>query len=276
MSGSDVHTKILPPKSIEFINLPEIWRYRGLFGTLAQRDIKLRYRQTLLGVVWVIIQPLFTSAVFALIFGRFGNLPSGEVPYEILTFAAILPWNLVSQSITRASSSLVRDMRMVTRVFFPRIIIPVSSTVSAALDFFVTFVVLLIVLLIYGLPITWRILLMPLLAVIAWLLAVSVSLLISALNVYYRDFQYAVSFALQAWMYISPVAYATSIIPEKLRVWYALNPMVGVIESFRWVFIGSNEFPTQELGLSILFAAMLFPISLAGFQKIEKYFADVI
>lgn len=275
-SGSDVHTKILPPKSIEFINLAEIWRYRGLFGTLAQRDIKLRYRQTLLGVVWVIIQPLFTSAVFALIFGRFGNLPSEEVPYEVLAFIAILPWNLVSQSITRASSSLVRDMRMVTRVFFPRVIIPVSSTVSAALDFCVSFVVLLIILLIYGLPITWRIALLPLLTVIAWLLAVSVSLLISALNVYYRDFQYAVSFALQAWMYISPVAYATSIIPEEWRMWYALNPMVGIIEAFRWVFIGSGEFPAQELGLSVLFVAVLFPISIFGFQKIEKYFADVI
>ena len=271
-----MHTKILPPKSIEFINLPEVWRYRSLFGTLALRDIKLRYRQTFLGMVWVIIQPLFTSAVFALIFGRFGNLPSGDVPYEVLAFAALLPWNLVSQAINRASTSLVRDMRMVTRVFFPRIIIPVSSTVSALLDFLISFIVLLIILTFYHLPITGRIALTPLLAVIAWLLAVSVSLLISALNVYYRDFQYAVSFVLQAWLYISPVAYASSIVPENLRGWYALNPMVGIIEAFRWVFIGSSEFPFQELGLSLLFVIILFPVSLVIFQKIEKYFADVI
>ena len=244
--------------------------------TLALRDIKLRYRQTLFGVVWVVIQPLFTSAVFALIFGRFGNLPSDEVPYAVLTFVAILPWNLVSHSITRASSSLVRDMRMVTRVFFPRIIIPISSTVSALLDFTVSLAMLFIVLLIYNIPLSWRILFVPLLVVVAWLVAVNVGLIISALNVYYRDFQYAISFVIQAWMYISPVAYAASIVPDNLQVLYALNPMVGIIESFRWTFLNTNSFPIFELGITMIFLVVSIPISLMGFQKIEKHFADVI
>jgi lipopolysaccharide transport system permease protein len=271
-----LHTKIIPPKRIDFIDFREIWKYRDLFGTLAIRDIKLRYRQTLLGVVWVIIQPLFTSAIFALIFGRLGNMPSGDVPYEVLTFVAILPWNLVSQSIQRASGSLVRDMRMVTRVFFPRIIIPVSSTVSALLDFLVSFVVLLIVLMVYRISITWRLLILPVLLLVVWLTSISVSLFISAFNVYYRDFQYAVSFMLQAWMYISPVAYSISIIPERWRLIYAFNPIVGIVESFRWVFIPSMVFPVVELSVSLIFLVVVFPVSVLVFQKIEKYFADVI
>ena len=244
--------------------------------TLAMRDIKLRYRQTLLGVVWVIIQPLFTSAVFALIFGRLGNMPSGDVPYEVLTFIAILPWNLVSQSIQRASGSLVRDMRMVTRVFFPRVIIPVSSTISALLDFVVSFGVLCIVLLIYRIPFSGRIVVLPLLLIMVWLISISVGILISAFNVYYRDFQYAVSFLLQAWMYISPIAYSLSIIPQEWRLMYALNPMVGVVESFRWVFIRSMSFPVTEFSLTIGFLLLGFPVSVLVFQRIEKYFADVI
>ncbi len=274
--GINLHTKILPPKKIEFIDLGEIWQYRDLLSTLALRDIKLRYRQTLLGVVWVIIQPLFTSAIFALIFGRLGKMPSGDVPYEVLTFIAILPWNLVSQSIQRASGSLVRDIRMVTRVFFPRIIIPVSSTVSALLDFLVSVLVLIIVLFVYRIAITWRLLVLPGLLVLVWMISIGVSLFISAFNVYYRDFQYAVSFMLQAWMYISPVAYSMSIIPENWRLVYALNPMVGLIESFRWVFIPSMGFPTVEFSLSVVFMLVVFPISVLVFQKIEKYFADVI
>jgi lipopolysaccharide transport system permease protein len=271
-----LHTRILPPKSIEFINIPEIWRFRGLFVTLALRDIKLRYRQTLFGIVWVVIQPIFSSAVFAIIFGQFGNLPSDEVPYAVLTFVAILPWNLVSHSITRASSSLVKDMRMVTRVYFPRIIVPISSTVSALLDFAVSSVILFIILLIFNIALSWRILLAPLLVVTAWLVAICVGLIISALNVYYRDFQYAISFVLQAWMYISPVAYAASIVPDRFRVLYALNPMVGIVESFRWVFLNTNSFPFLELGITMIFLVVIYPVSLVAFQKIEKHFADVI
>jgi lipopolysaccharide transport system permease protein len=274
--GKALYTKILPPKKIELLNFQEIWQYRELFGTLAIRDIKLRYRQTLLGVVWVMIQPLFTSAIFTLIFGKLGKMPSGDVPYEVLTFIALLPWTLVSQSIQRASGSLVRDIRMVTRVFFPRIIIPVSSTVSALLDFLVSFFVLLIILFIYRISMSWRVLVLPILVLFVWLIAISVSLLISAFNVYYRDFQYAVSFILQVWMYISPVAYSTSIIPENWRLVYALNPIVGIVESFRWVFINSMSFPVLEFSITVIFLLIAFPVSTLVFQKIEKYFADVI
>ena len=180
------------------------------------------------------------------------------------------------QSIQRASGSLVRDMRMVTRVFFPRIIIPVSSTISALLDFLVSFIVLVIILLVYHIPISCRVLALPLLVALVWLIAIAVSLLISSFNVYYRDFQYAVSFFLQAWMYISPVAYATSIIPEKWQFVYALNPIVGIIEGFRWVFIETKAFPTTELAVSCIFLGAALPLSVLVFQKIEKYFADVI
>lgn len=271
-----MHSRILPPKKIEFLNIAELWRFRDLLGSLALRDIKLRYRQTFLGVVWVVIQPLFTSAVFAIIFGRLGNLPSDSVPYEVLTFIALLPWNLVSQSITRASGSLVRDMRMVTRVFFPRIVIPIASSISAIVDFGIMVVVLLVILAAYGLPVSARIFFLPLFGLLAWSVSLCLSFLISAFNVYYRDFQYAVSFALQAWMYISPVAYSITLVPEKWRLLYSLNPVVGLVESFKWMFIAEYPFPTAALTASVLFVLILMPLSILVFQRIEKYFADVI
>jgi lipopolysaccharide transport system permease protein len=273
---SMMHNRILPPKKIELLNLPELWRYRDLLWTLAQRDIKLRYRQTFLGVVWVIIQPLFTSAVFAIVFGRLGNLPSESVPYEVLTFVALLPWNLVSQAITRASGSLVRDMRMVTRVFFPRIIIPIASSVSALIDFGISCIVLLVILAIYDLPLSARALFVPAFGFLAWLVSLSVSVLIAAFNVYYRDFQYAVAFALQGWMYLSPVAYSISLVPEHWRLAYALNPIVGLVEAFKWMLIPDYSFPASALTFTLVFVAVFIPVSILVFQRIEKYFADVI
>ncbi len=240
------------------------------------REIRLRYKQTILGVSWVILQPILTTAIFTIVFGRLMNSPSENTSYELFAFAGLLPWNLFSHSLQRAGISMTRDVRLITRVFFPRIIIPVSNSASTLVDFMVSFVILVILLLAYQIPISVNIFAVPLIVLLNLLLAIGVGLWFASLNVYYRDFTYALPFVIQTWMFASPLAYSSSIIPANWIWLYDLNPMVGVIDSFRWALFGSIDFPLDSLLYSLGVGLVIFLGGLIVFRRLERSFADVI
>ena len=253
----------------------EIWHFRDLFVILAQRDLKLRYRQTALGIVWVILQPLVASFIFAVIFGLLAGLPSDGTPYLLFVFAAMLPWNLFAGGVQRAGNSLISDARLITKVYFPRAIIPMASTAAVLLDFAVAGVVMLFLMFLLQAPFAWTILTIPLLLLITLAVTVGMSLLFSALNVYYRDFAYALPFLLQAWMYASPVVYSSSLIPEKWQLLYGLNPLVGIINGFRWALLGGALPAASIVEAAVVASAMLF-VGASVFQRVERSFADVV
>jgi len=253
----------------------ELWAFRDLFLILAQRDIKLRYRQTALGIVWVILQPLAASIIFALIFGVLANLPSDGTPYLLFVFAAMLPWNLFAGGLQRAGNSLISDARLITKVYFPRAIIPVASTASVLLDFAVAATVMLVLLALYQAPFPLTILALPFLTLIALAVTVGMSLFFSALNVYFRDFVYALPFVIQIWMYASPVVYSSSLIPEQWRFLYNLNPLVGVIDGFRWALFG-GEIPTLAMAEALVVACVMLVFGASVFRRVERSFADVV
>ena len=252
-----------------------IWHFRDLFVILAQRDLKLRYRQTALGIVWVILQPLVASFIFAVIFGLLAGLPSDGTPYLLFVFAAMLPWNLFAGGVQRAGNSLISDARLITKVYFPRAIIPMASTAAVLLDFAVAGVVMLFLMFLLQAPFAWTILTIPLLLLITLAVTVGMSLLFSALNVYYRDFAYALPFLLQAWMYASPVVYSSSLIPEKWQLLYGLNPLVGIINGFRWALLGGALPADSIVEAAVVASAMLF-VGASVFQRVERSFADVV
>jgi lipopolysaccharide transport system permease protein len=268
--------RIQPADGWEGLHLREVWAFRDLLWILMMRDIKLRYKQTALGVIWVVLQPLAAALIFALIFGRFANLPSNGTPYLLYVFAGLLPWNLFAGALQRAGNSLISDARLISKVYFPRLVIPIASAAAVLVDFIVGMAVMLVLLAIYAVPVTVNLLAFPLVLAVALLLAVGVSLFFSALNVYYRDFMYALPFVVQVWMYASPVVYSASLIPGPLRFVYALNPMVGVIDGFRWSLLGKGEFPLLSLGLSLGVAVLVFTAGALVFQRVERSFADVV
>lgn len=253
----------------------ELWRFRDLFLVLAERDIRLRYRQTALGIVWVILQPLAASLIFAAIFGLFAKLPSDGAPYLLFVFAAMLPWNLFSGGVQRAGNSLIANAGLVTKIYLPREIIPIASVSAVVLDFVVAGVVMLGLMLLYGAPLTWAVLVALPLAVLTLVVTVGVSLFFSALNVYYRDFSYALPFILQIWMYGSPVVYSSSLVPDRWQLLYGLNPMVGVIGGFRWAFLGGSP-PTIALAESLIVSLLMLLVGASIFKRVERSFADVI
>jgi lipopolysaccharide transport system permease protein len=253
----------------------ELWRFRDLFWIFAQRDIKLRYRQTALGIVWVILQPLAAALIFAVIFGVLAHLPSNGAPYLLFVFAAMLPWNLFSGGVQRAGNSLITDARLITKVYFPRELIPLASSAAVLLDLAVASIVMLALMVLYHAAFAWTLLALVPLMFVALAITVGVSLFFSALNVYYRDFSYALPFLLQIWLYASPVVYASSLVPERWRLVYGLNPMVGVIDGFRWAFLG-GPFP---LGTTVEAGVLGLLVLLLGayvFERVERSFADVI
>lgn len=270
------HIRIEPAQGWASLNLAELWHYRDLLYILALRDIKLRYKQTALGVMWVIIQPLVAALIFAVIFGRFANLPSEGVPYLLLVFSATLAWNIFGGGLGRAGNSLITDSKLITKVYFPRIAVPISSSAAVLVDFAVGLLVMFVLLFAYGFGLSLNILLLPLMLVIALLATIGVSLLFSALNVYYRDFMYALPFIVQVWMYASPVVYSGGLIPEAVRPFYALNPMVGVIDGFRWCLLGTGDFPALTLAIAAGVSVILFLVGVSVFQRIERNFADVV
>ena len=253
----------------------ELWRFRDLFLILAERDIRLRYRQTALGVVWVVLQPLTASLIFAAIFGVFARLPSDGTPYVLFVFAAMLPWNLFAGGVQRAGNSLITDARLITKIYFPRPIIPIASVSAVLLDFAVALGVMFVLMLLTATSLTWTVLAVPVLVMITLAITVGMSLFFSALNVYYRDFSYALPFILQVWMYASPVVYSSSLVPEQWRLLYGLNPLVGVIDGFRWAFFGGAP-PTTALIESVVIGSVMLAVGAAVFKRVERSFADVI
>ena len=269
-------TVIEPSKGWLGVNLKDLWIYRELFVILAQREVQLRYRQTILGVAWVVLQPLMTTAIFTIIFGRLLNISSDNVSYELFVFAGLLPWGIFSQSVQRAGVSLTRDIRLITRVFFPRIIIPIASVLSTVVDFLVSLLVLIILFVIYKIPFSVNLFAVPLLLLVTLMLAIGVGIAFSALNVYYRDFTYVLPFVIQIWLYASPLAYSSNLIPVSWSWLYDLNPMVGIIDSFRWAFFETSSFPVNSLIYSIFVSVFILVLGLFIFRRLERKFADVI
>lgn len=265
-----------PPRGWFNLRLRELWDFRELLFFLIWRDIKVRYKQTILGIVWAVIQPLMTMVVFSVVFGKLGQLPSNGIPYPVFTFAALLPWQLFSRALSDASGSLISNQNMVSKIYFPRVFLPAASVLGGLLDFGISFIVLLILMAIYDIPFTWAILTVPLFLVLCLLTALAVGLLLSAFNVRYRDVKYITPFLLQFWMYATPVAYSSSLIPEQWRFLYGFNPMAGVVEGFRWALLSQPISVSSFLPISILAVTLLFLVSIFYFQRMELTFADVV
>jgi len=267
---------ISPSKGWLSLNLKEVWEYRELLGILARRDVSVRYKQSIVGIGWAIIQPLMTMIIFTIIFGTFAKLPSDGLPYPIFSYCALLPWTYFARSLGDSSDSLVGSSHLITKVYFPRLILPISKVFSGLIDFAIAFAILLGMMAWYRIAPTKGLLALPLFIGIAMLAALGVGTWFTALNVRYRDVKFVVPFLIQFWMYASPVAYSTSIIPEKWQWIYGLNPMVGVIEGFRWAMLGKAA---PSITLLLIPSLIIFAILISGlyyFKKMEKTFADII
>ncbi len=275
-----INAKQLPHQRIEASNgfvpikVKELWEYRELFFFLVWRDIKVRYKQTALGAAWAIIQPVMTMIVFSIFFGKLGKIPSDGVPYPIFSFAALVPWVLFSNGLTQATTSLVGSSHLIKKVYFPRLIIPVASVLAGVVDFFLAFGVLLLMMLYFGIFPTINILWLPVFLFMTVTASLAVSLWLSALNVEYRDIKYIIPFLSQIWLFATPIAYSSSLLSEPWRTLYGLNPMVGVVEGFRWALLGTDTQPGFMVVVSLV-ASLVFLISGAFyFRRMEKTFAD--
>jgi lipopolysaccharide transport system permease protein len=266
---------ITPERSWLTLNLADLWRYRELLFFLTWRDIKIRYKQTLLGAVWAILQPLLTMVIFSVIFGALAGLPSEGIPYPIFTFAALLPWQFFAFALSNSSNSLVGSQNLVSKVYFPRLVIPIAAVLPGLVDFALSFVVLLSMMAFYHIPLSARLLTLPLFLLLALATALAVGLWLSALNVAYRDVRYTVPFLITLWQYTTPVAYSVTLIPEKWRPLYGLNPMTGVVEGFRWALLGSGQ-ASRLLWVSVSIVCVLLISGLVYFKHMEDTFADVI
>jgi lipopolysaccharide transport system permease protein len=255
----------------------DIWQYRELFYFLAWRDILVRYKQTAIGIAWALIRPFLTMVVFSVIFGSLAKLPSAGVPYPILVFSAMLPWQFFSNSLSECSNSLISNANLISKVYFPRLIVPISAVVVSFVDFMISGIILLGLMAWYNYVPTWRILLLPIFIAIAFLASMGAGLWLASLNVKYRDFRFIVPFIVQFGLYVSPVGFSSSIIPEKWRFLYSLNPMVGVIDGFRWSILGGESklyWPGFLLSLALVLFLLIGGISY--FRRMERTFADVI
>ena len=267
---------IEPRKSLFDLDLKSIWEYRELLYFLGWRDLKVRYRQTIIGVGWVVLQPLLTTFLFTAIFGNLAKIPSDGVPYPVFTYAALLPWNLFASSLARGGTSVVVNSQLVSKIYFPRLILPLSGILSPLVDFAVSFVVFLAMMLWYGIVPGPAVLALPLFLLLLVLTALAVGLWLSALNVRYRDVGHTIPFLVQFWMFASPVAYPVSLVPEKWRLLYGLNPMAGVIEGFRWALLGKE---TPDFGVVAISAVMVLALLIPGiiyFKYTERTFADLV
>jgi lipopolysaccharide transport system permease protein len=258
------------------LNFRELWNYRDLLAILVERDIKLRYKQTALGIIWVVLQPLIAALIFAAIFGRFVRMPSDGLPYFLFVFCGLTGWSYFSQALQRASNSLVSNAQLVSRVYFPRLLIPLAHTLAVLVDFVVMLVLLFILKAFYHDALTIRILALPFFLLLATLTATGIALWFSALSVKYRDFMYALPFLIQVWMYASPVVYPASIVSAKWQTLYALNPAVGFIEGFRWSALGRGGLDGRMLIITIAMSAVCFLSGVFFFRRVERSFADVI
>jgi lipopolysaccharide transport system permease protein len=267
---------LLPPKGLTWPNLAELWHYRELLYFLTWRDIQVRYKQTGLGIAWAVLQPVLTMAVFSFVFGRLARIPSDGVPYPVFAFCGLLPWQLFSCALTRSAESLVANERLVSKVYFPRIIIPLAALLAGVVDFSIAFVVLLVLMIAYGISPGLPLLALPFLILLALAAAAGVGLGLSALNVRFRDVKHALPFLAQFWMFATPIAYPASLLSERWRPILGLNPLAGVAEGFRWALLGTTEWPGVIVFVSVAVVVVVLAMSLIYFARTERSFADVI
>lgn len=274
--GKDNFLRIAPSKGWVSLKLRELWEYRELGYFLIWRDIKVRYKQTALGAAWAIIQPVSTMLVFSLFFGKLAKMPSDGIPYPVFSFAALVPWSFFAQGLGAASSSLVGSSNLIKKVYFPRLIFPITGVLSGIVDFTLSLLVLLVMMAYYGIMPSLNVLWLPLFLLLAAVSSLGVGLWLAALNVKYRDVRYILGFVIQIWMFATPIAYPSSLLSEPWRTLYGLNPMVGVVEGFRWALLDSTTAPGPIIAASSL-AAMLTLVSGAFyFRRMEKTFADLM
>jgi lipopolysaccharide transport system permease protein len=266
---------IRPPVKWVPINISELWNYHELLYFFTWRDVKIRYKQTALGFLWAVIQPLFLMVVFTLFFGGLAKVPSDGIPYPLFSFAALIPWTLFAEGLTRSTTSMVSNAGIMTKVYFPRLIMPIAGILSPLVDFAIAFVILILMMAYYGFVPTIAIVLLPAFILLAVMTSLAVGLWLSALNVKYRDFQYTIPFLIQLWLFASPVVYPSSLLPAQFRLLYGLNPMAGVIEGFRWALLGANP-PGAMILVSVGVVVLLLAGGLFYFKRMEQYFADVV
>lgn len=267
---------IEPSDRFPRIDLPELWAYRGLFFFLVWRDIKVRYAQTVLGAGWAVLQPVLTMLVFTVVFGVLVQVPSDGVPYALFALAALVPWTYFSTALIGASNSLVASTNLLTKVYFPRLVIPLAPVLAGLVDFTIAFAVLFAMMLTYGIsPSPLALIAVPGLTLVMMLTAAGIGCWLAALNIQYRDIKHAVPFLVQVWMYASPIVYPTSLVPEEYRAFYALNPMVGVIEGFRSILLGTGTVAWSTISVSVVASGVLFVTGALYFRRTERIFADV-
>jgi lipopolysaccharide transport system permease protein len=255
----------------------DLWRYRELFYFLAWRDILVRYKQTVIGIAWALIRPFLTMIVFTIVFGKIANLPSDGAPYPILVFAAMLPWQFFANALSECSSSLISNANLISKVYFPRLVVPASAVIVSFVDFMISGIILLGLMAWYDFVPSWRIVMLPLFIAIAFAAAMGAGLWLAALNVQYRDFRYIVPFIVQFGLYISPVGFSSSVVPEEWRLLYSVNPMVGVIDGFRWAILGNeSHLYVPGFALSLALVGIFLVTGILYFRKMERTFADVI
>lgn len=270
-------TRIEPSKGKVSLGLRELWQYHELLYFLTWRDIKVRYKQTVLGASWAILQPFLTMVIFTLFFGRLAKMPSDGIPYPIFSYVALVPWTFFATGITKASNSLVGGQNLLKKVYFPRLAMPIASVASGIVDFCLAFMVLIVMMLYFGIVPTIYILWLPLLMLLAFVTSLGVSLWLAALNVKFRDVRHIVPFIVQAWLFATPIVYPSSLIENDFwRVLYAINPMVGVVEGFRWALLGTDTAPGPMILVSSLAAVILLVGGSIYFRRVEKTFADVV
>jgi lipopolysaccharide transport system permease protein len=267
---------IQPTRGLFNLDLASLWEFRELVYFFVWRDFKVRYKQTIIGAAWAVLQPVLTMVIFTLIFGYFAKLPSDGVPYPVFAFTALLPWTYFAQAITRSGTSLVGDSNLIKKVYFPRLIIPLAAVVSPLLDLFVSFLVLLAMMIWYGISPTSGVVALPVFLVLALSSALGVSLWLAPLNAKYRDVGHTIPFLIQLWMYASPVVYSVKLVPEKWRLYYGLNPMVGVIEGFRWALLGTDRPAFHTITISAFAILVLLASGIVFFKRMERSFADTI
>jgi lipopolysaccharide transport system permease protein len=270
------HTRIEPSKGWISLGLRDLWQYRELLFFLTLRDIKVRYKQTALGAAWAVIQPLFTMLVFTLFFGRLAKVPSDGIPYPLFSYTALLPWQLFAYALTESSNSVVANERLITKVYFPRLVVPLASILAGLVDFVIAFTLVIGMMVWYGVRPTWAVLTLPFFVIFTMATALGVGLWLSALNVQYRDVRYTLTFIVQFWLIASPVAYSSTLVPARWRPFYGLNPMAGVIEGFRWALLGKAQAPGMMLWVSVVVVAVVLVGGLYYYRRMEKTFADVV
>lgn len=268
-------TRIAPTQGWARIGLDELWNARELLYFLIWRDVKVRYKQTVMGVLWAIIQPIFTMVIFSLFFGRLAGVPSDEIPYPLFSFAALVPWTFFVNALTQASNSLVNNANMIKKVYFPRLLLPSATVLAGVIDFALAFLILLLMMAGYHTYPTLRIIWLPLFLLLAALTSLGVSLWLAAMSVQFRDVRYMVPFLTQAWLFLTPIAYPSSMLAQPWRTIYGINPMAGVVDGFRWALLGAAMPPTPMIAVSAMVALGLFIGGLYYFRRMEKSFADV-